>query len=138
MRKDCLWVDEGLRMMKDLFHCVKQTFYLRFMDHTPKRVILFDKKASPANPPPTKKDGKLANEERKTSEKPKKPVETSPLALIEWLDAHDLIKIRALCIKADIDPGTFHRWMNVSKEIPPHALEKITPILKDYGFESGL
>jgi len=58
--------------------------------------------------------------------------------IIEWLTAHDLIKIRRLCELAKLDPGNFHRWMNVTKKLPVHAIEKIVPILREYGYEPAL
>lgn len=99
-----------------------------------KRQVLYNKKAHTEVAPFPKK------EKKETTSKPRaeeKAVNHSSM-VIEWLESHELIKIRPLCEKAGIDAGNFHRWMNVSKEIPDHAIEKITPILKDYGFKAGV
>lgn len=102
-----------------------------------KRQVLYDKKANSAEPSILKKDKKEPPPNPKVEKKPQ-PIENQSEAIIRWLENHDLIKIRALCITAGLDPGNFHRWINVKKEIPGDVIEKITPILKDYGFEDGI
>lgn len=103
------------------------------------RQILFDKKgdSSPKKERP-KSEKKEQATDPKGSPKAKKTTKANSGDLIAWLKGHDLIKIRTLCLKAGIDPGSFHRWMNVTKEIPAAAIEKIIPILIDYGFNVGV
>lgn len=99
-----------------------------------KRAVLFDKKAHSGAPPkPKKQEAPKPKEEKKVQSS-----ENQNESIIRWLDNHDLIKIRALCIRCDLDPGNFHRWVNVKKEIPADVIEKIIPILKDYGFDDSL
>lgn len=104
------------------------------MDKEMSRKILFDKKT--AAPEPNAKKSATRKEVPKKQTAAPIP-EESPKEmtnLLEWLETHDLIKIRTLCLKAGVDPGSFHRWMNVTKEIPDSAIKKVTPILKDYGY----
>lgn len=102
------------------------------MDKEMSRKILFDKKGT----------GGLAKEGHKKAKKVDaempQTVPQKQISLLEWLEAHDLIKIRTLCLKGGVDPGSFHRWMNVTKEIPAQAIDKLTPILKDYGFDPSV
>lgn len=66
-------------------------------------------------------------------------VESGPhISLVDWLKTHSLIKMSALCQAAEIDPGNFHRQLNVKKEIPKEIQEKLIPILKAYGFKDSL
>lgn len=102
-----------------------------------KRQVLYDKKANASDAPAPKKDKKVVPIETRAASSSQSTVNQSEL-IIRWLENHDLIKIRALCTTAGLDPGNFHRWINVKKEIPKDVIEKITPILKDYGFEDRL
>lgn len=107
------------------------------MDKTLKREVLFDKKAhSGATQPPPKPPKKEVPKPKE--EKKEQRVENQSEIIIRWLEKHDLIKIRALCTLVKLDPGNFHRWVNVKKELPADVIEKITPILKDYGFDDSL
>lgn len=107
------------------------------MDKEMKRQVLYNKKAHSAEIHTPKKEKKTLPATKKPDKK-EQPVDNQSEAIIRWLENHDLIKIRALCTIAKLDPGNFHRWINVKKEIPKDVIEKITPILKDYGFEDGL
>lgn len=116
------------------------------MEKGTSRVILFDKKAHSVQVAP-KREKKAVSKAHNSQhglpteskvEKKKEPIENQSETIIRWLENHDLIKIRALCVLAGLDPGNFHRWVNVKKEIPVDVIEKIIPILKDYGFEDGL
>lgn len=104
------------------------------MDKEMSRKILFDKKS--VAPEPAAKKPMAQKKEPKKEEPVPRLLSPSKkqITLLEWLEAHDLIKIRTLCLKAGIDPGSFHRWMNVTKKIPQQAIDKITPILQDYGY----
>jgi hypothetical protein len=111
------------------------------MDKTMKRQVLFDKKSAEATTAPvqkpTKKEEKPAVKVKEV--KPtKKTVTKAPLSMVEWLKVHDLIKFKPLCVKAKIDPATFHRWVNIKGELPIEAIKKLTPILKDYGFDDSI
>lgn len=107
------------------------------MDKEMKRQVLYDKKANVSDVPAPKKEKKELPTTEKTGINTRSVANKSQL-IIRWLENHDLIKIRALCTTAGLDPGNFHRWINVKKELPKEVIEKITPILKDYGFEDCL
>lgn len=102
------------------------------------RKILFDKKSATSEPPIKASVAKKEPSKKSNVREIKEETSQPPIGLLEWLKTHDLIKIRTLCLKAGVDPGSFHRWMNVTKEIPPAAVEKIIPILKDYGYNDTL
>ena len=110
-------------------------FELSLMEKGTTRKILFDKKSSTTT---ESEKPKAEKRDKKTVQKSAPPPEPPKKSVIEWLKSHDLIKIRPLCEKASIDPGTFHRWLHVTKKIPDEAIEKLTPILKEYGFETGV
>lgn len=103
-----------------------------------KRVVLFDKKNQEPAKPFTKQEKKEPKTEvKKTAQTPK--LEKGPnISIIEWIKTHELLKIRPLCELIGVDPATFHRWVNVKNEIPEEIIKKLTPILKDYGFNDSL
>lgn len=97
-----------------------------------KRKVLFNKKEdTPLKPKAEKKTVVPALIEKKT-------ISGTHISVLDWLKNHKLIKARTLCLEAGLDPGSFHRWVNVNKELPPHAIEKLTPILKEYGYEADV
>jgi hypothetical protein len=102
------------------------------MEKTTTRIIGYDKKAHATASLTPKKQLAISTAEVAIKTLPEKA------NLLNWLKSHDLIKIRTLCEKAGVDPGNFHRWLNVKKEIPQDAIKKISPFLKDYGFNDTL
>jgi len=103
------------------------------MEKGTSRIIGYDKKAHAAIRDVPKKDTKRS-EITKEPSKSAKVSDNQSFTIIQWLKSHDLIKIRALCEKSGIDPGNFHRWVNVKKEIPKEVQDKIIPIIKKYGY----
>lgn len=110
------------------------------MDKTMIRQIGYQKQKGESVPleKSIKKESKKSKEGSATpTEEPKKENEDK-VSLVDWLKTHSLIKMSALCQAAEIDPGNFHRQLNVKKEIPKEIQEKLIPILKAYGFKDSL
>jgi len=57
------------------------------------------------------------------------------ILLREWINAHDLINIAALCRRIDYNRGTFSRFLEGHQELGEKATTKLENILTEYGYE---
>lgn len=54
--------------------------------------------------------------------------------IIEWFGSHELINKNGLCEMAGIDTSNFNKLLKAAKIIPEKLLDKIEPIIKEYGY----
>lgn len=114
-----------------------------------KRKILFDKKRgfdkslfteeelasqiSPTvEPTKTNKILHLVDEHSMFQTVPEKPRSEK---IIEWFGSHELISVKGVCDMAGIDTSNFNKLLKAAKVIPDKLLDKIEPIIKQYGYQ---
>ena len=110
------------------------------MDKTMSRQIGYQKPKGSSDVPEkaAKKTTKKVKQDPVEAPKEPKSESEAKISLVDWLRTHSLIKMSSLCQAAEIDPGNFHRQLNVKKDIPKEIQEKLIPILKAYGFKDSL
>lgn len=55
--------------------------------------------------------------------------------IIEWFGSHELISVKGVCDMAGIDTSNFNKLLKAAKVIPDKLLDKIEPIIKEYGYK---
>jgi hypothetical protein len=109
-----------------------------------KRKILFNrhtektdeaKNKPPEDVPETPKveDVKFRQEPKKWKDPEDK--RTRSERMIGWFGSHELISKNGVCELAGIDTSNFNKLLRYGKEIPDKILDKIEPIIKQYGYE---
>lgn len=93
----------------------------------------------------------------KEKEEPKLPVAGNPIADViktgldsvisitdkknrstrihNWFLTHKLISVKGVCDAADIDTSNFNKLLRDAKIIPDKLLDKIEPIIQQYGYK---
>lgn len=65
----------------------------------------------------------------------KKDTRTRSEKVIEWFGSHELISVNGVCQEAIIDTSNFTKLLKAARVIPDKILDKIEPIIKQYGYE---
>lgn len=64
----------------------------------------------------------------------KKSLELRNEILRQWLNAHDLINVAALCRRIDYDRGNFWHFEEGTRDLPEDAIARLENELFKYGF----
>ena len=108
-----------------------------------KRKIGYDRKAGISEVPPAVK-----SEDKEVpataiylvpfQQLPPEPHQTKTRSekIIEWFGSHELISINGVCQLAQVDTSNFNKLLKAAKVIPDKILDKIEPIIKEYGYKN--